>query len=443
VADPSPTAYARCGDAHVAYRVCGDGPPDLVLALDWFSHVGEMWAPSSPLLDVLMELASFGRLVTFDRRGVGMSDPVPLERLPTLEQWMDDLAAVMDGVGMERAALVAKGSSGAMSMLFAASHPDRVSHLVLVNSYARLTESDDYPFGIARAEHPSMLEGIYPARDAWRLLAGRGIDESTVRWLDRYVHYAAPPATVLTMRRMLLDVDVRGVLGSIQAPTLVLHRQDNPYIRVEHGRHLASCIPGARIVELPGRSDLIIGDDPALVVAEIQTFLTGERPAARTNSVLATVLYTDLVDSTDRAAKAGDRAWRVALDHHDHAVRTQLDLYGGREVKTTGDGFLALFDGPTRAIGCAAAVRRVLRESGFEIRAGIHTGEVELRGDDISGLTVNLGQRIQALAATGEILVSSVVKELALSSGVSFRSRGEHLLKGAGDRAWEVFAAAP
>lgn len=442
MADPSPTAYARCGDAWVAYRVSGEGPPDVVLALDWFGNVEEMWAPASPLLPVLEQFAAFGRVLTFDRRGVGLSDPVPADRLPPLEEWAADVEAVMDACGVERAAIVAKGSSGAMATLLAASHPERVSSLVLVNSYARLTATGDYPMGVPPEEHPYMLSELYPPRASWRRLAGGDLDEATVTWLDRYMKMSAPPSPTLAMRRMLLEVDVRSVLGSVHVPTLVLHRVDNPYIVVEHGRYLAAHIPGARLVELPGRSDLIFGDDPAELVADVEEFLTGRRAEARRDRALATVLYTDLVMATARAAEVGDRAWRHALDRHDHAVRTQLSRFGGREVHPTGDGFLAVFDGPARAIQCAAAVRRALREYGFEIRAGVHTGEIELRGDDIGGLAVHIGQRIQSLAEPGEILVSRTVKDLVVGSRITFTTRGVHRLKGVPEE-WEVYAAAP
>lgn len=438
--NPSPTEYAPCGNGYVAYRVCGDGPLDLVLILDWFGNLEVMWAPDSPLRPVLEAFASFSRLITFDRRGVGLSDPVPLDQLPTLEEWMRDVDAVMDACGIDRAAVVAKGSGGAMGLLFAASHPDRVSSLVLVNSYARLTACDDYPIGVRADDRDRMLRSHYPARGAARMLAGGEIDEATVAWWDRYLRLSAGPGTTLAMRRMLLDVDVRSVLPAIQAPTLVVHRRDDAYINVEHGRHLAANITGARLVELPGAADLLFAGDFSNLVAEIEEFLTGSRAPVPANRVLATVLYTDLVGSTDRVAHVGDRAWGAALDQHEHAVRSELRRFQGREINLSGDGFLSVFDGPARAIRCAQAIRSALRTLGLDVRAGLHTGEIELRGDDIGGLAVHIGARIAALAGPQEILTSRTVKDLVVGSGIAFEDRGLHSLKGVPDE-WRLYAA--
>ena len=437
---PSPTRYAPHGDGFVAYRVCGTGPPDVILVLDWFGHVEEMWAPASPLLPVLERLASFGRLITFDRRGVGMSDGVPLGQLPTLEAWMDDIRAVMDDCEIDRAVVVAKGSGGAMGLLFAASNPVRVSSLVLINSYARLTRADDYPAGVHVHDHEYMLRASYPPPGSARLLAGGDIDDVTVAWWDRYLRYAAAPGVTRAMRQMLLSVDVRSVLPLVQAPTLVVHRRDDRYIEVAHGRYLAEHIGGARFVELSGASDLLFAGDPAEVLAEIEEFLTGVRPAAGVNRVLSTVLFTDIVGSTDRAAHIGDQAWRAVLDQHDQTIRAQIRRFDGREIRTTGDGFLAIFDGPARAVRCAHAIRLEFAEMGLAVRAGIHTGEIELRGEEIGGIAVHIGARIADVAGEGEVLTSRTVKDLVIGSGIRFDDRGTHSLKGVPDD-WQLFAA--
>jgi pimeloyl-ACP methyl ester carboxylesterase len=437
---PSPTKYVASGEGFIAYRVCGTPPPDLVLVMDWFGHVEEMWSPASPLLPVLEGFASFGRVITFDRRGVGLSDAVSLGRLPTLESWMDDIGAVMDACEIERAAVVAKGSGGPMALLFAASHPERVSSLVLVNSYARLTRSADYPIGIRVQDHGRLLRDSYPPPGSARLLAGGEIDDVTVSWWDRYLRYSAAPAVTRAMRKMLLSVDVREVLGSVRTPTLVLHRRDDAYIELAHGAYLAEHIPGARLVEVPGASDLLFAGDPAELLAEVEEFLTGVRPTAPTDRVLATVLFTDLVGSTKHLARVGDQTWRSVLDQHDHTVRAQLRRFDGREVRQTGDGFLALFDGPARAIRCAHAIRVGLQDLGLVVRAGLHTGEIDMRGDDIGGIAVHIGARIMDAAGPGEVLTSHTVKDLVVGSGLRFDDRGTRPLRGVPDD-WQLFAA--
>jgi class 3 adenylate cyclase len=439
---PSSIEYARSGEAYVAYRTCGDRALDLVLISDWFGHVDEMWSPASPLRPVLEQFTSFSRLVTFDQRGVGLSDPVPLDHLPTIEQWMDDVGAVMDACGIKRAAVVAKGSGGAMGLLFAASHPERVSALALFNSYARLSRADDYPIGIPIESHEYLLRDRYPPAGSARMLSGGAIDDATVQWWDHYLRLSASPSTTLAMRKMLLETDVRGVLSAIQVPTLIAHRCDDPYIRIAHGQYLAEHIPESCFVELPGASDLLFAGDQSDLVAEIQEFLTGTRRDVSPNRVLATVLYTDVVGSTAHLAQVGDQAWRSVLDQHDAVVRSELRRFEGREIRMTGDGLLALFDGPARAIRCGNAIQRVLARIGLEVRAGLHTGEIELRGSDIGGIAVHIGARIGELAGPNEILVSRTVKELVAGSGIEFDDRGVHQLKGVPDT-WQVFAARP
>jgi class 3 adenylate cyclase len=414
----------------------------LVLIADWFGHVDEMWSPASPLRPVLEQLASFSRLVTFDQRGVGLSDPVPLESLPTLEQWMDDVGAVMDACTMPQAAVVAKGSGGAVGLLFAASHPERVSGLTLVNSFSRLSRANDYSIGIPMERGEDLLREIYPPAGSARVLAGGAIDDATSAWWDRYLRLSASPGTTLAMRRMLLDVDVRAVLPAVQAPTLVIHRVDDAWIRVAHGRYLAEHIPGARLVELPGASDLLFTGDQSDIVAEAQEFLTGTRPQSTPDRVLATVLFTDIVGSTDRVAKQGDHAWRSVLDQFEAAVRAELPRFAGREIKMVGDELIAVFDGPARAIRCADAIRSSLGRLRIDVRSGLHSGEIELRGTDIGGIAVHIGARISALAGPQDILVSRTVKDLVAGSGIEFEDRGMHALKGVPDE-WQVLAAHP
>ena len=437
---PSPTRYAPHGDGYVAYRVCGSGPPDIVLVLDWFGHVEEMWAPASPLLPVLERLATFGRLVTFDRRGVGMSDGVPVGQLPTLESWMDDIRAVMDDCRIDQAAVVAKGSGGAMGLLFAASYPARVASLVLINTYARLSRADDYPVGVFRSDHERMLRDSYPPAGSARMLSGGDIDDATVAWWDRYLRYAAAPGVTRAMRAMLLKVDVRSILPSVRAPTLVLHRRDDRYIELAHGQYLADHIGSAELVELPGASDLLFAGDPDEILGEIGEFLTGVRPSAPPNRVLSTVLFTDIVGSTSRVADVGDQAWRAVLDRHDVTIRAQVRRFDGREIRTTGDGFLAIFDGPARAIRCAHAIRVDLAEMGIGVRAGIHTGEIELRGAEIGGIAVHIGARIADVADRDDVLTSRTVKDLVVGSGIEFEDRGTHALKGVPED-WRLYAA--
>ena len=326
VVHPSPTQYAQCGDGYIAYRVCGDGPVDLILTSDWFSHAEEMW---SAILAAATRPRNASRRSAGSSRSTAAASASPIlsrsTQLPTLEEWMHDVDAVMDACGIERAAIVAKGSAGAMGLMFAASHPERVSSLVLVNSYAKLTASDDYPIGTSPADTEYSLRELYPPKDSVRMLAGGELDEATAMWWNRYLRFCAGPGTTLAMRRMLYSVDVRSVLSAVRTPTLVLHRRDDRWIDVAHGRYLAEHIDGARLVELPGAADLLFAGDPTDLVGEIEEFLTGSRPAVVSDSVLGTVLFTDLVDSTGRAATVGDRAWSNVIDQHEQTVRSELE----------------------------------------------------------------------------------------------------------------------
>jgi pimeloyl-ACP methyl ester carboxylesterase len=405
VADVTETRYARCGDAHIAYRVVGDGPVDMVLITDWFGHVEAAWE-NAGIAHFLERLGSFGRLITFDKRGVGLSDPVPLQSLPTLEDWMNDVGAVMDVVGSGQAALIASGSGGPMAMMFAATYPARVSALVLINSYARFARDDDYPWGVPNHLRDKLLASRVTDDRHRDVLAGSLADDPEFRaWWSRYLRLAASPGTEHVMRRWICEADVRSVLSAITAPTLVLQRADDRWILAGHGRYLRDHIAGARYVELPGYEDLYFAGDADGMLDEIEEFLTGARRAPDPDRVLATVFFADIVSSTERVVIMGDRKWRELLDRHDAAVLRQLDRHRGRAIDFAGDGVLATFDGPARAIQCATAIRDGARALGLDVRCGLHTGEIELRGSDVAGIAVHIGHRVSDLAQPGELLV--------------------------------------
>ncbi|MFZ4519887.1 MAG: alpha/beta fold hydrolase [Microthrixaceae bacterium] len=431
-------SYAAANGGSVAYRTCGEGPPDLVLVSDWFSHAERMWDVDSPFLEVLEPLADLGRLITFDQRGVGLSDPVSLDELPTLEEWVEDVRAVLDATAAGPAWVIGKGSGAPMAMVFAATHPDAVAGLVLVNGWARLSWAPDHPAGIRPADQGRMLEHPYGPPGAVEALAGEPVTAELVDWWDRYLRNAASPTTAITMRRWLFEVDVRSILGAVTCPVLVLARRD-AFTGRAHAVHLAEHLPDARLVELPGAADLLFAGDTETLVGHFADFVTGTPAAPRTERSLATVLYTDVVGSTSTAGRLGDGRWRALLDRHDAAVRETLRQCGGREVKHTGDGFLATFDGPARAIRCALLVRERVGALGVPIREGIHTGEVEHRGGDIGGIAVHIGARVQAAAEPGEILVSRTVRDLVAGSGITLRDAGTHQLKGI-DEAWQLYA---
>jgi pimeloyl-ACP methyl ester carboxylesterase/class 3 adenylate cyclase len=440
--EPPETLYARSGDVHIAYQVLGDEPKDLVYVAEFWNSIEAQW--EEPSFDrFLRRLASVGRLVCFDQRGTGISDPVALSELPTLEQWMDDVRAVMDAARSSHATLISSGGGGLMSMLFAATYPEQTDALILLNGFARLTEAPDYPWGTSRDFEDRV---VWEMRHGW----GRGIlletaaptlaaDASFRRWWARYQRLGASMGTILVMRRMLQQSDVRHVLPSIRVPTLIVHRKDNRLVDVGHGRYLAEHIPGARYVEVSGADYFPFVGDSDAILAEIEEFVTGVRRAPDPDRVLATVLFTDIVGSTERAVKIGDRRWRELLDAHHALVRAQLRRFRGREIDTAGDGFLATFDGPARAVRCAQAVRDGVRGLGLEVRAGLHTGEVELVDGGIGGIAVHIGARVSAVAGGGEVVVSSTVKDLVAGSGIAFEDRGEHELKGVPGR-WRLHA---
>lgn len=436
---PSPVEYAPTHDGFVAHRHCGSGPPHVVLVSDWFSHQGDLWRADSPFRPVLDRLSSFAQLVTFDKRGIGLSDPVQLSTLPTLEEWVDDLRCVLDTLGIERAVIIGKGSGGPMAALFAATHPRRVSGLVFVNAWARLGNTDDFHLGVPEEIQEVMLETPYMPATSVEILAGEPVTGALEAWWQAYVRSAASPNTSSTMRRWLFSVDVRAALPSIQCPSVVICRK-NAWIGATHARFLCELIPGSRLVVLPGSADFLFTGDTDELLVEIEEFVTGERPVPTDDRVMATVLYTDLVESTALASRLGDQQWSKVLDRHDRLVREAIETGSGEEIKHTGDGFLATFDGPARAIRCAGAITEEVGSLGIDVRIGLHTGECEIEGDRVRGLAVHIGARIASLAQPGQVLVSSTVKDLVAGSGIRFEEAGEHELKGVPDR-WRLFQA--
>ncbi|HEX5712264.1 MAG TPA: adenylate/guanylate cyclase domain-containing protein [Solirubrobacterales bacterium] len=434
------THYADSGGVSIAYQVHGEGPRDLVLVPGFVSHV-ELLAEEPLTARFLRRLTAFSRLLIFDKRGQGLSDRPG--RPPTLEESMDDLRAVIEAAGFERPALFCVSEGGPMSALYAATYPSDVSALVLFGTFARMVKAPDFSPGIADA-----------ALDRWAKLTQRdwggpvGLkmwapsklgDSEFERWWARLLRQGTSPAGAVALMNLYREMDVRAILPTIDVPTLVLHRADDRMVAVEQGRYLAETIPGARYVELPGEDHIPFAGDLGELLDEVEEFLVGSRGSTDSERALATILFTDIVGSTEKAAELGDSDWRQLLERHDAAVRRQLSLYRGREVKTMGDGFLATFDGPARAIRCASALREEVASLGIEVRAGIHTGEVELIGEDVGGMAVNIGARIGSLADPGEVLVSSTVRELVVGSGLEFEERGVEKLKGAPGE-WRLFA---
>jgi class 3 adenylate cyclase len=436
------TRYATSDGVNIAYQVVGSGPFDLVYVPWWVSNIEVMWEEPR-LADFLERLASFSRLILFDKRGTGLSDPVPDDDLPTLERRMDDVRAVMDAAGSERAALLGHSEGGNMCIVFSASFPERTSALVLMGCYAKRSRSDDYPWApdpMERDRDIEETERTWGRVDPTPTLAPSLVDDQAFRsWLRRYLRLSASPHAAAAVLRMNTGIDTRAVLPAIRVPALCIYRSEDPDVKVEEGRYIAGLIPGARFVELPGADHLMWTGDAAVMLDEIEGFLTGVRRGPEPDRVLATILFTDIVGSTERAASLGDRAWSALVGRHHAAIRRELERFRGREVDTAGDGFLATFDGPARAVRCAVAANEAVSELGLEIRAGVHTGEVELAGAGIRGLAVHVGARVAGLAMAGEVLVSRTVRDLVSGSGIVFDDRGEHALKGVPEP-WQVFA---
>ena len=436
------TKYARVGeDSHVAYQVVGEGSIDLVYTAGWLGHVEAQWEYPA-MARFLERLASFGRLLCFDRRGHGLSDPVDFENV-TLEQWMEDVRVVMDAAGSQRAALLGAGEGGPMTILYAATYPERTSALVLVNTSASMGRDPETPWGMPESVKEKVSQGVqrtyWDSAAAEIMLGNITSDERDQAQLRRLFRYATSPGSARRLARIAMDHDVRKVLPTVRVPTLVLHRSENPMRWVGHGRYLADHIADAKYVELPGNEEHPWSGEQDSVLDEIQEFLTGVRRAPEPDRVLATVLFTDVVSSTQRAAEAGDRRWREFFEDHKRIVRQELERQRGREVNTAGDGFLATFDGPARAVRCACAIVDSVRELGLDVRAGVHTGEIELSGDDVTGIAVHIGSRVQDLAGPGEVLVSRTVVDLVAGSGLAFADRGAHALKGVPGE-WQLYA---
>jgi pimeloyl-ACP methyl ester carboxylesterase len=435
------TRYALSGDAHIAYQVFGEGDMDLVFIPGFVSNIEHYWEmPQVP--ELLERLGSFARTVIFDKRGTGLSDPVPGP--PPLEQRMDDMQAVMDAAGVERAALFGVSEGGPASLLFAATYPERTSALVLYGSTPRFRTDSDISWGATDEQIELILAETlrtWGAGALVRLFAPSAADDTEMQevW-GRFQRAGASPAMGIAVTAALFEIDVRDILPTIGVPTLVLHRTGDLVAPVEGARLMAERIPNARLVEFEGDDHVPFTGDFEPVLDEMEEFLTGTRQARPLDRVLATVMFTDIVDSTQRAAAAGDRRWRDLIGRHDELTRRQLDRFRGREVKTLGDGFLATFDGPARAIECACAIRDGVNPLGLEVRAGLHTGECELAGDDVRGMAVNIGARVGALAGANEVLVSSTVKDLVVGADLEFTERGEHELKGV-PGTWRLYAA--
>jgi pimeloyl-ACP methyl ester carboxylesterase len=433
------TRYAKSGDLNIAYQVVGEGPLDLVLVPGFVSHLDIDWDdPRSA--HFLQRLGSFSRLIRFDKRGTGLSDRVPISELPTLEDRIDDVRAVLDAVGSERAAIFGYSEGGPMSVVFAATYPERTSALVLYGTYAKRRDpDDDYPWAPTAGERQAYAEQI-EREWAWEADMRRmcpSADDAMARWWAARAHAAASPGAARALIAMNSEIDVRAILPTIHLPTLVLHRRGDLDSRPDEGRYIAERIPGARFVELAG-DDHVPWIDADQVVDEIQEFLTGVRPVPEPDRVLATVLFADVVRSTERAAELGDRRWRALLGAFYAAIRSELDRFRGREIDTAGDGVFASFDGPARAIHCALAIHDAVRPLGLQLRSGLHTGECEVIGDKLGGIAVHTGARVAGVAQPGEVLVSSTVKDLVAGSGIEFEDRGVHTLKGVpGD--WRLF----
>ena len=439
--DMPETRYAKSGDVHIAYQVFGQGTTDLVFLSSWISQIEHIWAwPQGARF--YSRLARFSRVIALDKRGAGLSDRV--SGTPAIDERMDDIRAVMDAVGSERAALLGTSEGGALGAVFAASHPDRTTALIMANSGARFSAAPDYPWGWTEEAGDVVVTYI---GDYW----GSGLsvplvapdfagDEDFRRWFGQLERLSGTPGVMRATWRWNMDIDIREILPVIRVPTLVLSRVGDPLVPVESGRYLGSHIPGATYVELPGSEHYAFFGDVDGMVDEVEQFLTGTKAAPEADRMLATVLFTDIVDSTAQAATVGDRRWHTMLEQYYGLVREKLHAFRGREVKLLGDGVLATFDGPGRAIRCAVAIRDAVPSIGVAVRSGLHTGEVEVMDEDIGGIGVHIGQRVCALARPSEVLVSRTVVDLVAGAEIAFTDRGEHDLKGV-PGTWRLFAA--
>jgi class 3 adenylate cyclase len=436
------TRYARSGEVSIAYQVFGEGPMDLLLAPGFVSHCEVLWEHPD-VARSFERLGSFARVIIFDKREQGLSDR--LGRPPTIEEMVDDIQAVLDAAGSERAAVLGVSEGGAMALLFAATHPGRCTHLALWSAYARMCRAPDYPEGVppeALDEWGEIVEERWGGPVSLGIFApSRKGDRRSEEWWAHLLRSGTSPRSAAALMELYKEVDVRSVLPVISAPTLVMHRAGDRAVPAPLGRYIAEQIPGARYIEVPGADHLLWTEGADEILDQFEQFLTGTRRARSPERVLATVMFTDIVDSTAHAARLGDRGWRQLLDRHDALVGSRVEGHRGRVIKSTGDGVLATFDGPARAISCATQLSGELPELGIEVRAGLHSGECELRADDVGGMAVHIGARIAGLAGAGEVLVSSTVKDLVVGSGIEFAERGSAELKGVPGE-WRLYAVA-
>jgi pimeloyl-ACP methyl ester carboxylesterase len=437
-------AYAISGGIHIAYQTIGEGPTDLVYIPGWVSNLEVMWEDPG-LAHFLNRLASFSRLIILDKRGTGLSDPVEAHALPTLEERMDDVRAVLDAVGSKRVTLFGHSEGGNMCMLFAATYPEQTEGLILLGSFASRARSQDYPWAPSPDERNKEIARV---RETWGMDASgveyyapsRAGDPAFRSWAQRYMRLSASPNAAASLLEMNTLIDVRSLLPAIRVPTLLIYRTEDLDVKVEEGRFLAERIPGSRLVEVPGADHWFWAGDAALILEEIEEFVTGHRAPSQPDRILTTILFTDMVDSTKRLADAGDAQWRRLLEAHDTLARAEVSRWRGRLVKNTGDGILATFDGPARAIRAAGGIAQGASGLGLSVRAGIHTGEIELLGDDVGGIAVHTAARVADAAGDGEVVVSRTVRDLISGSGIGLEPRGEHQLKGV-PGTWELFAA--
>ena len=433
------TRYAKSGDVHIAYQVTGSGPIDVVLVPGFMSHLDADW--DNPVRTRLLQrLSSFCRLIRLDKRGTGLSDRV---KIGTLEERMDDVRAVMDAAGSEKSALFGYSEGGPMSILFSATYPERTTALIIYGSYARRLRAPDHPYGMRPEEFDAFIQRLereWGGPAAIDMFAPSMANDPAAReGFANYLRQAASPGAVVDIMRMNREIDVRPILPAVRVPTLVLHRSGDRLTHIGQGQYLSDQIRGARMREMPGDDHAWTAGDGDAVVNEIEEFLTGSRHDSEPDRVLATVLFTDIAGSTERAAALGDRRWRELLEQHHTMVRKNLSEFRGREIDTAGDGFLTSFDGPARGIRCAAAIIHGARNLGLDVRAGLHTGECEIMGEKLSGLAVHIGARVAAIASAGQVIVSSTVKDLVAGSGLRFSDHGNHVLKGVPGE-WRVFA---
>jgi DNA-binding winged helix-turn-helix (wHTH) protein/pimeloyl-ACP methyl ester carboxylesterase len=439
---PPETMYARSGDVNIAYQVIGDAPLDLVFVMGWVSHLEYFWREPS-FARFLLRLASFARLILFDKRGTGLSDRVPINELPTLEQRMDDVRAVMDAVGSERAALCGVSEGGPMCSLFAATYPEKTLALVMIGTYAKRIRDDDYPWAPTPEHRQEFFEEM---REQWGGPVGLeerapsvANDPQFRQWWATYLRMGASPGAALALTQMNAEIDVRHVLPSIRVPTLVIHRSEDQCLKVEEGRYVAGKIPGAKYVELPGRDHLPFVGDQDAILDEVEEFLTGVRHTLEPDRVLATVLFTQIVDSQEHGQRLGEARWEALLDKLRAHVRKEIEWFRGRDIDMVGDHPLAIFDGPARAIRCASAIRQYAARLGVQMRIGLHTGECDMVDGKVGGIAAEIGVQVASQAAPDEVLVSSTVKDLVAGSGIQFEERGAHQLNGVPGE-WRLFA---